>query len=147
MGNWRTVEIEGSIAPEDLDVARVFVNTGEDWDRFHPLCNYGPSLCGLGGWIGETINAVGNLSERGYSVEDVAFTLRRMAALVPSMRLKVHCGGDYESTGCVATITVADGVVKIGPPEVVTVGAGLTEAGLARLAEIVSGQPRTEEQP
>ena len=59
MGNWRTVEIEGSIAPVDLDVARAFVNTGEDWDRFHPLCNYGPSLCGLGDWVAENIAAIG----------------------------------------------------------------------------------------
>jgi len=139
MGNWRTVQIEGSIAAEDVPAARAFVNTGEDWDRFHPLCNYGPSLCGLGDWVGETVRAVGNLSERDYSVEAVADTLRKMAVYVPSLRLKVHCGGEYESTDCVATLTVLDGEVTVGPPEVTTVGVGLDELATGRLAQILFG--------
>lgn len=123
MGNWRVVEIVGAIASEDIGVAREFVNTGEDWDRFHPLCYYGPLVCGLGDWVYENVRAVGNLAERDYLVEDVASTLRELATLAPSTRLKAHCGGEYESFTCVATITVSDGEVTVGPPEVEIVGA------------------------
>jgi hypothetical protein len=141
MGNWRTVNIVGTIAPPDLAVARAFVNTGEDNDRFHPLCNYGFSICGLGDWVREEVLACGNLSERDYSVEDVVATLREMAATVPSLRLKVHCGGEHESTDCIATITVAEGVVTVGPPEVERLG-GMDALAKGRLAAMLDDVDR-----
>jgi hypothetical protein len=141
VGNWRTVNIVGTIAPPDLAAARGFVNTGEDYSRFHPLCNHGFSICGLGDWVREDVLACGNLSERDYSIEDVAGTLRQMASVVPSLRLKVHCGGDYESTVCVATVTVAEGVVTVGAPEVAQLG-GMDALAKGRLAELLDDTDR-----
>ena len=37
------------------------------------------------------------------------------------MMLKVHCGGEYESAECVATISVGEGLVVVGKPERETV--------------------------
>jgi hypothetical protein len=141
MGNWRTVNIVGTIAPPDVADARAFVNTGDDYSRFHPLCNYGFSICGLGDWVREDVLACGNLSERDYSIEDVAQTLREMAAVAPSLRLKVHCGGDHESTACVATVTVAEGAVTVGPPEVGQLG-GMDALAKGRLAELLDDAGR-----
>lgn len=101
-----------------------------------------PSLCGLGRWVpasGGDINAVGNLSERNYDVDSVASTLRDLAVVAPSLRLKVHCGGSYESTECVATVTVQDQVVTVGDPEVAEVGDGLREMATDRLFQVLAG--------
>jgi hypothetical protein len=137
MGNWRTVTIIGSISAEDAPAARQYINIGKDYDRFHCLCNTGSvSLCGLDGWMpagGGQIRAVGNLSERDYGVEDVAEVLTVLAGLAPSLALKVHCGGEWESDECIATVTVADGTVTTGPPERATVGEGLSEIATGRL--------------
>lgn len=146
MGNWRTVTISGSIGQQDADAARAFVELGDDpanWDTFHCLCWPGPSLCGLGRWIppgGGEIRAVGNLAERDYSVEDVADALRQLLAAAPSLCVKVHCGGEYEDTTCIATVTAhADGQVTVGPPEVASVGDGLSDLSIARLGAALSG--------
>lgn len=135
-----TVTIEGHIGPEDADAARAFIETGEDWGRFHCLCYYGPSLSGLGQWIpqgGGRIHAVGNLSERGYDTADIASTLVDLMAVAPSLELKVHCGGDYESTECVATVTAFGGVASVGVPEIAEVGVGLIAQGEERLREMM----------
>ncbi len=142
MGNWRSVDIVGSISPQDAPAAAEFVNTGQDWDLFHCLCYSGPSLCGLGPWIpptGGQIRATGNLSERNYGPEDVAVTLEKLVAIAPSLELKVHCGGDWEDATCVATVTVHDGVVSIGPPEVAKVGEIISDRAMFRLGQIVGG--------
>lgn len=71
------------------------------------------------------MNACGNLAERDYTVADVATVLAELVQLAPSLRLKVHCGDDWESTTCIATITVGGGGVAVGPAEVESVeGAG-----------------------
>lgn len=146
MGDWMTVNIVGTIDPADVAAAREFVEIGGDikeWGRrFHCLCYTGMSLCGLGRWIPEAggeISVVGNLSERNYGVEDVASTLRDLVAVAPSLRLKVHCGGEYESTDCVATVTVEDQMVTVGEPEVAKVGEGLQETASDRLFQILAG--------
>jgi hypothetical protein len=142
MGNWCTVTIVGSIDPKDANAAVDFVETEKDLSRFHCLCYCGPSLCGLGRWVpreGGVISVVGNLSERDYGPEAVAEVLRQMVAVAPSLDLRVHCGGDYESTVCESTVTVADGVVVIGPPEVATVGDGLSEISMVRFGEFLTG--------
>jgi hypothetical protein len=140
MGDWMTVTIVGRIHPAEAAAAREFVNTGEDLDRFHCLCNYGPSLCGLGDWVpeqGGEIRAVGNCSERNYSSWDVAEVLERMVAVAPSLELKVHCGGPNESPTCTATITVYRRMVTIGPPEVEIVGEGLVDLAAERLGRLL----------
>lgn len=146
MGNWRTVTITGSIDAADVPAARAFVELGDrpvDWDRFHCLCWTGPSLCGLGRWIpkdGGQIDAVGNLAERDYGVEEVAETLRNLVAVAPSLDVKVHCGGDWENTTCVATVTAREGQVTISDPEVAEVGGGLEDLATARLGAIMFGR-------
>lgn len=144
MGDWRTVNITGFIAPHDAAAAREWIfiqeymrdDDYEKWDnspRINCLCFYGYSVFGLGMWIPENggpFSRTGNLSERDYGVEDVAETLRHLASIAPSLDMKIHCGGGWESTTCVATVTLHEGVVTVGPPEVQTVGDGLLEQGM-----------------
>lgn len=123
MGNWRTVHIDGTIDHEQVDAARkaCLHNWESDADDqpYHAL-SYGeqPSLCGLHEWPSARINAVGNCAERDFSVEDVAEALRIVQQAAPSLRVKVHCGGDYEDKTCVATINVTETGVSVDPPEV-----------------------------
>lgn len=127
MGNWRTVNITGSIDEAEVPLLRerlgysIGTSSGDPgWEHFGPLSfnRDSPSLCGLNNWVRPVVFACGNLAERDYGVKAVAETLRELLAIAPSMRLKVHCGGDWESETCIATITVANGTVETGPPEV-----------------------------
>lgn len=125
MGNWRTVHIDGSIDESQVKAARDaclydWDFDAQDNDDLPHALSYGktPSLCGLHEWPASRINVVGNLYERDYGVDSVAEALRHVAKAAPSLRVKVHCGGEYESTNCVATITVSDGEVTVGEPEV-----------------------------
>jgi hypothetical protein len=93
-----------------------------------------PGLCGLGAWPAETMNRCGNLHERDYSVRDVATALEALVRIAPSMLLKVHCGGEYESQTCVATISVGEGLVVVGKPERETVDVPSDEQVLGNLA-------------
>lgn len=137
MGNWRTVSMRGSLREDEVAAVRVFVTVDDDWMNFTPL-SVTEGLAGLGNWPGAKIHADGNLAERDYSVEDVAETLRAIVGVAPSLALEVHCGSEYEDTHCVATITVADGQVTIGPPKVAEVsGASQLEIGM-RLAHLLS---------
>lgn len=139
MGDWMTVTIEGRIDAADVPAARAVIETGEDWDKFHCL-TYIPSLGGLGRWIpdgGGDIWGVGNLSERNYDADDVAEVLRQLVEAAPSLDLKVHCGGPYESKQCVATVTAHKGVVEIVDPQVETVGYGTEEQTRQRIAEMM----------
>lgn len=131
MGDWMTITMAGAVAADQVEPLRArlrywYAEPGQpeyDWSRFTPL-SYNetrPGLCGIGEWPAETVQARGNLAERDYSVQDVADCLTELVQLAPSMTLKVHCGGPYESTTCTATITVAAGQVTLGPPEVAEV--------------------------
>jgi hypothetical protein len=93
-----------------------------------------PGLCGLGAWPAETVSRCGNLHERDYSVRDVAKALEVLVHIAPSMLLKVHCGGEYESGECVATISVGEGLVVVGKPERETVDGPGEDQMLANLA-------------
>ena len=131
MGNWRTVRIIGTcnadeVAPlreELMSYERIRRLPVSQWGDFHcgPL-TISNGIMGLGDWTGERIDAHGNLFERDYSVEEVAWQLTELAKVAPSLAVKVHCGGDYEDTRCVATITLQDGAATIGEPEVKDVG-------------------------
>lgn len=59
-------------------------------------------------------------------------------ALAPSLSLTVHCGGDYEDIRCVATVTVAAGVVTVDEPECATV-AGISEDLVRRRLIVAMG--------
>lgn len=129
MGNWRTVNIVGTMSPQDAQALRAHlgypgywkdVDNDPAWQRFGPLsfCKDQPSLCGVNDRPAPVMDRAGNLAERDYSVDDVAKTLRELLTVAPSMGLKVHCGGEYESLECVATVTVSGGAVTVGPPEI-----------------------------
>lgn len=128
MGNWRLVNVTGTMSARDVAALREYlgysfsVRDDPAWDRFGPLSfdRDKPSPCGLNAWPAERVNACGNLAERDYSAEDVAEELRKLVHVAPSMLLKVHCGGDWESTECVATISAGEGLVAVGKPEVAT---------------------------
>lgn len=138
MGNWRTVNMTGTIDPADIPALRVrlvYDMRSGDWEGFGPLSfdPQTPSLAGLGDWVRPQVFAAGNLAERDYDVADVAELLAELAGLAPSLRLKVHCGGDWESTECVATITVRGGGVAVGPAEVLQVAPVTDEQAHGRL--------------
>ena len=131
MGNWRTVNMTGTMSERDASALRKylgyshrFVTSGAErdpaWDHFGPLSfnREQPSLCGLNDWPAPEVNRAGNLAERDYSVERVAEHLRELLAIAGTILLKVHCGGDYESLDCVATISVGEGLVAVGKAEV-----------------------------
>lgn len=124
MGNWRTVRIIGDVDSQDVDSLRRACAYDAE---FHCL-TITNGLMGLGDWVGEHINVGGNLAEREFTVHEVADTLRDLLEVAPSMDLKVHCGGDFEAKECVATITVKDGQVIVGDPEMsYVVGASQDE--------------------
>lgn len=123
MGNWRTVMIDGTCDPAEVVPLRAWLTF--DWrNSAYGEGSQGPlgigidgSLFGLNNWIAPKMTVSGNLSERDFTVEDVAEHLREALAVAPSLRVKIHCGGDWESDDCVATITAADGTVTVGSPE------------------------------
>ena len=130
MGNWRTVNVVGTMSAEHAAKLRRLLDWGDyvtvvdEPPRDAECLSFStrhPGLCGLGDWPAETMNAAGNLHERDYSVEDVATALRVLIHHAPSMLLKVHCGGEYEADECVATISVGEGLVVVGKPEVATI--------------------------
>lgn len=130
MGNWRTVRIVGTCAASDLSALRRVVS---DEDNFHCLGYYGVSLMGIGNWPAQSMDAVGNLAERDYSVEDVRTTLEELAKAAPTLALRVHCGGELEDTACIATVTLVGGVAVIGPPLIEDVGKVTPEEIRARM--------------
>jgi hypothetical protein len=134
VGNWRTVNVVGTMSEADAATLRDLLDYGPDYmnrvdSRYACLAfsSHSPGLCGLGGWPAATMDRSGNLAERDYSVEDVAEALRALVQAAPSMLLKVHCGGEYESEDCIATISVGEGLVRTGKPEVEKI-AGPSEA-------------------
>ena len=102
MGNWRTVNITGTMTAADASALRArlaytYERGDPGMDNFGPLSFSieSPGLCGLGDWPAGQVSRCGNLAERDYSPEDVAEELRKLVHIAPSMLLKVHCGGDW----------------------------------------------------
>lgn len=146
MGNWRTVHLIGTIDPAEVEAVRAHVTV----DRA-TYANFGPltitdGLCGLGDWPAEHIDVSGNLAERDYSVNDIAEALQSLATVAPSLRLKVHCGDDWESEECIATLTAAGGQVREGPPEVATVTGVSEGVMMVRLFTAIT-RPREQVEP
>lgn len=147
MGNWRTVNMTGTMTEQDAAALREYLGysfrTGNnpEMDRFGPLSfnRDQPSLCGINDWPAPTVNRAGNLAERGYDVEDVADELRKLVALAGSMLLTVHCGGDYESLDCTATIRVGEGLVAVGKPEVEKLAGIDDDQAVANMFRALSG--------
>lgn len=143
MGNWRTVNIVGQVAEAEVAALRAaLVYDLDNWDNFGPLAFAAdrPGLAGLGDWVRPRISAHGNLAERDYSVEDVAEALRRLLLVAPSLDVRVHCGGDWESEECVATVTASGGQVRVGPP-LVAVVVSVGDVVMERLLRSVTRRP------
>lgn len=114
MGNWRTVAIVGTCDHAEVEALRAACRGY----AIGPLAVHGiPSIFGIDDWPAAEMMVVGNCSERDYSVESIARDLRALVQSAPSLRIKVHCGGEYEDKTCVATVTVEGGEVTVGPPE------------------------------
>jgi hypothetical protein len=146
MGNWRTVVLQGTLDPADLVRLRERLQINDYMDDQEWEAKYGPlsytaqgSLFGLNNWPATTIDARGNLFERDCSVQDVAEQLVELVRIAPSLALKVHCGGDWESETCIATITVDDGVVVTSDPEVDSVAGVSLGTGMQRLLGMLEG--------
>lgn len=124
MGNWRTVNITGSIDPSEVAELVDYLTWDQRSDphRLGPL-TISPAIFTLDTWPAPEVNAHGNLFERDYTPQDVADQLHTLTGVAPSMDLVVHCGGEHEDLTCVATITVKAGRVKLWPPQVKTVQA------------------------
>lgn len=142
MGNWRTVTITGTCPPDQLDALREATNphAGGEYHNFHCLST-GNGLAGLGNWPAEHIDVSGNLAERDYGVGDVEDTLREIAAKAPGLAVKVHCGDDWESEDCIATVTLENGTVMVGPPEVARVRGASPDEMTGRLFKQLGGHP------
>lgn len=135
MGNWRTVNVMGVMTAEHVAVLLDLLDYGDyhhgDQERYRrvwgsPYACLGfslsrPGLAGLSAWPAEVMNCCGNLAERGYDVDDVRGALEALLPHAPSMLLKVHCGDEWESRTCIATVSVGEGLAVIGEPEVATV--------------------------
>jgi hypothetical protein len=142
MGDWRTVNLRGSIHPDHLPALHAHLGYDVDdeasMDRFCCL-SYpatGPeSLCGIGRRPAPSVHADGNLAERNYDVEDVAATLRTLVTLAPSMWLTAHVGGPWEATACEATVLVRDGQVSVLDPQVAEVRPVSQAESMARFYE------------
>jgi len=120
MGNWRRVQIIGTCDSADVPKLREALKPTDDYSNWHCLMNGG--LCGLPPWASEQINVVGNLAERDYTPHSVAETLLKLLGIAPSLDVKVHCGGDYESDTCINTVTARSApLVAVLEPEVATI--------------------------
>lgn len=112
---------EGTCEEKDVPNLLTAVEYRHTNDDFHCLLG-GVGLLGLPVWAATQIDAVGNLAERDYGPEDVAKALETIAKTVPSLRVAVHCGGDYEDTACIATVVLNDGKATVEAPQVADVG-------------------------
>lgn len=122
MGNWRTVRIVGTCPSGQVEELAKQVIPRSDYANFGPL-TFTSSLCGLPMWAAEKIEAVGNLAERDYEPDDIAEHLLQMAHDVPGLKVKVHCGGEYEDNKCVATVILENEHAEVAPPEIELVGS------------------------
>lgn len=135
MGNWRRVQIVGTCGEEDVVNLRVEATRDCMDSKWNCLCNGG--VCGLPDWSGMNINATGNLGERGYGPEDVAGVLNEILKTCPSLRVKVHCGGDYAADVCIATVSTETGEAVVGDPEIEIVGPIADSQMVANLSRIL----------
>ena len=155
MGNWRMIEMSGTVDPAEgkrihegvIELSRYVVGESSA-NRRHREAKVGFTVSALRygstdvtGWFWnwETgrINECGNLFERNYDPDAVLRDLVALAAVAPSLDLAVHCGGEWERNHCVATIRVKDGAATLGPPETPFVGIEIPESLEAVLLEPV----------
>jgi len=123
MGNWRTVHIVGTIPKEDLSAMRAYFVINEFTINHWNCLMITDGLFGLGMWINEEVNAVGNLSERDYTPKNVLEVLEYIGKHWPKVSLKVHCGGEWEDKKCIATVVLNKGKAYFtSKPEIKEIG-------------------------
>lgn len=137
MGNWTTVNIKGTIAPEDVIAVRKHFNKDFMDDAWG--CLHSGGICGLPNLGTEVIDAAGNLGERDYGADSVAEECNKVLAFAPSFDVTVHVGGDYESLECVATVKKIDGKYQVVPPQTKTIVPMTEEAMQANLLRELGG--------
>lgn len=118
MGNWRRANVVGTCGAEDVKRLEEKLSFDEE-----TLDNFGPLVCGgiagLPNWGRKSFDVVGNLAERDYSAEQVGRHLEKLRGVCPSLRARVHLGGDYEVDECVETVVLGDdGKAAVVSPEV-----------------------------
>lgn len=145
MGNWMRLSLTGSCDESEVGALRdvLVVDLYGDvdspaWKMLGPL-SISESLCGLGDWPAAVISDVGNAFERDYTAECVRSQLARLAKIAPSLALTVHCGGDFESADCVATVKAKEGTAEILPPEVKALPEISEDAAMGRLFKTMGG--------
>ncbi len=131
MGNWRTVRIVGTCDPKEVPAVKAECQS-DNFENWHCLSyQKRGSMCGVNEWPAAQMDVTGNLSERDYTVDDVFEQCKKLAAVAPSLAIKIHCGGDYEDKKCIATVAVDKGAVAILPPQVQELD-GIDDATLTR---------------
>ena len=138
MGNWRTVQIEGTCDAADVPALKEYLAVDFSDPRWGPLHNGG--MGGLPNWAAEKIEACGNLGERDYTVENVRDELLKMSGVAPSLFARIHCGGDNESTTCVATVTISRGYAVTHEPKVEEVSTPSADQVRANMMAQLSGR-------
>lgn len=146
MGNWRTVMIVGTCPQDQVDPLRDKLRFSVDSDGWGGLLEeaeclwVSAGLCGLGEWPEARMNVGGNLFERDYGVDDVRRALDACAAAAPGLDVKVHCGDDWESSKCIATVTKQPGsAAVVGDPEVPEVFGASEESIRLRMQSHMTG--------
>lgn len=119
MGNWHRAQIIGTCPADQVEALRAALDPGRNYENFHALVCGG--LAGLPNWANETFSVVGNLAERELDAESVQEALEDLFGVAPGIECKVHIGGDYESSECVATVTATNGDALVGDPEIETI--------------------------
>ena len=143
MGNWMRLHLTGTCAESETEALKAALTVNlkgnfdsEAWRRVGPL-TISEGLCGLGSWSAAVVSAVGNAFERDYDEESVQAQLEKLVEIAPSLELTVHCGGDYESAKCVATVKVSNGKVELLPPGVETLPEIDEDVMMGRLLKAV----------
>ena len=139
MGNWTKVQIIGTCAAGEVGRLRNWIGMSYEDSRWSCLCHTG-GFSGLPNWGDAKINAVGNLAERGYSIKAIAVHATKLLLICPSLRIKIHVGGDYESSECVATINAHDPSAIIGDPEIETLPEPPPGQAMANTQAQITGQ-------
>jgi hypothetical protein len=117
---------------------RFDINDFDNDQEMHCLLNGG--LMGLPNFANPTFDVVGNLFERGYDHDSVKEALEYLATKAPSLKAKVHLGGDYETADTTHTITLENGVATVGPPEEPTLPEISDEQMAANMVTMMSGR-------
>ena len=121
MGNWKRAHLIGKVDPNEVPILRAACDIRSDryYDRHHILSynSFKPTLCGLNGWVQEEIDIIGNIGEKDPHIEDIVAKFKDLVRVAPSLKLRMHVGGNYEAKEVTHTIIVYNGEVTVGPPE------------------------------